>query len=679
MARLAIRNIPYAVFYDRTPASIDFNNVYDKERTDSFSFSFWLFPTDNASNSVLFQKRDEANEGYTIQFGILDDAVRFTLEGVTGNQQLNVDSDTVFTLNKWHYVTVTYDGSSNASGVTFYKNGQPLSSPTVNVDDLASNITNTTDFKFGARDGGGLPFLGSLTDWRIHNAELTATQVLTSYEDNVHASVQDHVAFSEGTGSTITSDNALTGTATAIQWVKGPMQKRLATRSTPYSLQYDAASAVVDLADDVYNADTEGAFEAWVYLPPDDASNSIILGVADSADANELFDIIIENTGDQWAVRWFSLFGGTTTNLRTPLDSVRPGVWNHIVVSSDGSAITMFVNGSVQPITVTSGSNAGSWFGDATFTTAKYSFGVLRRQSGDVGWFTGSLATTRYYSTGLTAAEVEELYYDDKVPTAKLTDEWLHTEGTGSTLTSTGTGGNDGTITGATWANGPMQKRLATRSTPYAGEFDGSASLVDFGNNYDKDGSSAFGFSFWFKTRNLVDSQSVFEKRDLGDEGYEILFGVTDGTFRFNIENTVGGQTSVDTDAPLQANRWYFVTIVYDGTNDGSGTKFYINGLLVASSVIIATFTGSSTNATDFRIGARDDASLPFNGLVTDFRIHNAELTAAEVSDAYFNNVHSSVQDYIPFSEGAGTTVTSTGAVAGTATSLTWNPNNTPF
>ena len=217
MSRFGIRDLSTAGSFDGT-AFVDFGNVYDKERTDSFSFSFWFYATGNVLNQVIFQKRDLANEGYTVQYSVLDNAIRLTMEGITGGQQLNTDSEAVFTVNKWHFVTITYDGTSLVGGVNFYRNGKILTK-VANTNTLASNITNTTDFRFGARDGGQLPLTdGMITDWRIHNAELTAAQVLDGYENNSFASVQDRVYFNEGSGQTVTSDNALAGAGTNLLW-----------------------------------------------------------------------------------------------------------------------------------------------------------------------------------------------------------------------------------------------------------------------------------------------------------------------------------------------------------------------------------------------------------------------------------------------------------------------------
>ena len=665
MPRFAIKHIPYAGEFDGSASLVDFGDVYDKERTDSFSFSFWFKPRDRTTTQIIFQKRDAANTGYEAIYGLDDGKIRMSFEGSNGNVT-SVYMDDEVIINKWQFITFTYGGTNDGSDIAWYIDGESKA-VVIATSALDANMTNATDFRIGARDDVSLPLNGLVTDFRIHNAELTAAEVSDAYFNNTHSSVQDSIPFNEGAGSTVTSTGAIAGAGTSLTWANGPMQKRLATRSTPYVLAFDGVTDDVECdGNEVSNGTTAYSMACWV------KTQSTVAGdpYAEGRDASDTPLAILQVTATGLAS---FLVRDDATNLIniSSTEAINNGQWHLIVGVRDGTTTNLYVDGRI----VNTGSDGS--LGTATTNTTR--IGAIKRIA-EEGNFLGLIGPCRSWSVALTAQEIEDFYFDNIIPQQpSMVKEYLMSEGTGSTVADTGTGGNDGTITGATWANGPMQKRLATRSTPYAGEFDGSASLVDFGNNYDKDGSSAFGFSFWFKTRNLVDSQSVFEKRDLGDEGYEILFGVTDGTFRFNIENTVGGQTSVDTDAPLQANRWYFVTIVYDGTNDGSGTKFYINGLLVASSVIIATFTGSSTNATDFRIGARDDASLPFNGLVTDFRIHNAELTAAEVSDAYFNNVHSSVQDYIPFSEGAGTTVTSTGAVAGTATSLTWNPNNTPF
>jgi hypothetical protein len=78
-------------------------------------------------------------------------------------------------------------------------------------------------------------------------------------------------------------------------------------------------------------------------------------------------------------------------------------------------------------------------------------------------------------------------------------------------------------------------------------------------------------------------------------------------------------------------NTWYHLTFTteYDGTNTTS--KIYINGVLNNS----GSFTGSQTEyfRSPFAIGdGRNYASwYPFNGEVSNVKIYNKTLTAAEV------------------------------------------------
>ncbi|WP_230682044.1 hypothetical protein, partial [Streptococcus pneumoniae] len=67
---------------------------------------------------------------------------------------------------------------------------------------------------------------------------------------------------------------------------------------------------------------------------------------------------------------------------------------------------------------------------------------------------TAKMNRVRIYSQPLTATEIADEFYSDIVNTSKLVGQYLLNEGTGSVATDSSGNGNNGTITGATWATG---------------------------------------------------------------------------------------------------------------------------------------------------------------------------------------------------------------------------------
>ena len=100
-------------------------------------------------------------------------------------------------------------------------------------------------------------------------------------------------------------------------------------------------------------------------------------------------------------------FSGTTTELSA-------GVWTHVVVQSNGTAWSMWINGVSQTMTnwFGSGSNNGNWYGDVSGTNHSLTVGV-QYVSNAIGanFYAGLLDEVTYLSGRIfTAGEVASLY-----------------------------------------------------------------------------------------------------------------------------------------------------------------------------------------------------------------------------------------------------------------------------
>ena len=98
------------------------------DRTSAFSFSLWLQPTEKQDRAVVFHRSrswtDSGSRGYEL---LLEDEVpSFSLIHFWPGNALKVRAQKPLPLHQWSHLTITYDGSSRASGVHLYLNGEPL-------------------------------------------------------------------------------------------------------------------------------------------------------------------------------------------------------------------------------------------------------------------------------------------------------------------------------------------------------------------------------------------------------------------------------------------------------------------------------------------------------------------------------------------------------------------------
>jgi hypothetical protein len=88
-------------------------------RTDAFSFSLWLRPTEPQARAVVFHRSrawtDSGSRGYELVLESMRPA--FALVHFWPGNALQVRAREPLPLDMWSHLTITYDGSSRASGL----------------------------------------------------------------------------------------------------------------------------------------------------------------------------------------------------------------------------------------------------------------------------------------------------------------------------------------------------------------------------------------------------------------------------------------------------------------------------------------------------------------------------------------------------------------------------------
>lgn len=157
----------------------DFINLGDnlnKERTDAFSWSFWIRPRIVTSQQTWYSKRSSSGVG--IEYKMLSNGrPDFTIQG-TANL-LRVQYASSLQPLTWQHIVFTYSGNSLASGCVFYLNSSIYALTTV-TNTLASSILVPDDAKFGSYNSGNY-FDGNACDFRFFNRVLTSAEVVELY------------------------------------------------------------------------------------------------------------------------------------------------------------------------------------------------------------------------------------------------------------------------------------------------------------------------------------------------------------------------------------------------------------------------------------------------------------------------------------------------------------------
>jgi len=179
--------INYAGDFDGSlPSIIEFGtDDFSFERTDAFSIEQWFYIADiHLGNAqVLVSKELPNGKGYALYLSSIDSnqGVVFRLVNTWGTNMLYADvRNTGYGFENWNHIVMTYDGSSDISGIKIYMNGVSKS-----ISFFTNNLTESTitdgKFTIGTVQVAGAEWYGYMDEIRIWNKELTFFEVTALY------------------------------------------------------------------------------------------------------------------------------------------------------------------------------------------------------------------------------------------------------------------------------------------------------------------------------------------------------------------------------------------------------------------------------------------------------------------------------------------------------------------
>ena len=141
---------------------------------DNFSISAWIMPTAPTGAIVARGKDLAQTEGYGLY---LDGGkVQVNLVRRWSDDAVRVETERAIELNRWHNLTITYDGSGVAAGICIYTDGQAQKLQ-VNLDSLHDSFETKEPLWIGGGSGPEGYFRGQIRGVRIYRAILTSDEV----------------------------------------------------------------------------------------------------------------------------------------------------------------------------------------------------------------------------------------------------------------------------------------------------------------------------------------------------------------------------------------------------------------------------------------------------------------------------------------------------------------------
>jgi len=154
---------------------INFGNINSFERTDNFSYSFWM-NTDSTTSYITIISKTPYGSWHGQELFVVNGKLRLYLIGAA--EQIEVSSTAIVNTGSWKHIIINYDGSNSASGVDIYVDGVEGSSGS---GTLTTSIVNSNNFQISGRAGNNNCFEGVIDEVLIFDRVLSGDEISALY------------------------------------------------------------------------------------------------------------------------------------------------------------------------------------------------------------------------------------------------------------------------------------------------------------------------------------------------------------------------------------------------------------------------------------------------------------------------------------------------------------------
>jgi len=543
-----------------------------------------------------------------------------------------ITSSTTYSLNDWHYVGYSYDGTT----LRGYVNGVLVGSSVV-ARQSPGNFGNgmyyyvgypsstnmvTTPGGFGLGPTGAFRF-GAM---QVYNRGINATEVLNNYNSQKNGYVEVPTAGLQ----LLLDDSSYPGTGTTWNDMSGN-GKNATLVNSPTFVSTDGGYFSLNGTNQYFTVPSGFS---------DFTSGITVLAFADFGAANSFERIIDFGQGSQddnfvlarrstTDTLTFVIVDGTSTVLSADLNNgISNNEWGFYGFKADGATYKIFnatmsvtASNTVLPTNVTRNLN---YIGESNWVADSF--------------FERYIGVVAIYNRALSDSEIDTFYnlYKDRYMGYVRSNLVLHIDpskslsypGTGNIVYDLTTNSLDGTATATTFAS------------PYM-TFNGSTSQVSITDNaLLEPGSGNWTIEVWFNLSSYSSqSQTIIGKFDpgggSGDISYAIRIGNNTGNVRCDFSD---GSTAVSTsNYTLSLNVWYQLVYVFNNVSNNIIT--YVNGSSTNTTVNNSVNSILNTTA-NLYLGSYNNGEYPqyFNGKMGIVRLYGSALSASDISKNFEAN-----------------------------------------
>ena len=444
-----------SILLDGVDDYVTMGNVLNQpnDGSDAFSISCW-YKTTNSGSQMFVAKQNNSGSfnGFSLSMEP-NNKLSFFIGTVSGSQYLYVQSanSSVHSNGNWHHLLLTYDGSQNTSGINMYFDGSSLS--LTSVQNVApSGVQSSVPFLLGAR---GLTFSnrlnGNLDEVSIYDSAINISDVWDGSGVPFDISSTNPLSWwrcGDGDTAPILTDN---GSASN----DGTMTN-FSTFSTDVPFNYksillDGVDDYINVADNnnlsFGNGTTDSPFSISAWVKMTDATRFRIVFKADNTTGNNEYGFFCDASDRINFVLYDSKSNVSRGRYYNVGLSSYQGQWINLVATYDGqggtsaqNGIKIYLNGTqVDNVDVSTGTYTAMHNGNAPLEIGKF----LTNRSN------GLMDEIAIFNVELSASDVTSIYgggTPSSLSSYSSLVSWWRFEGSGTTATDSGSGGNDGTL-----------------------------------------------------------------------------------------------------------------------------------------------------------------------------------------------------------------------------------------
>lgn len=627
--------------FDGTDDYVNMGDVFDFERTNSFSISAWIKTGADGVLMMIASKLDSTSPYPGFQFFVDTSAAGDLLyvdliSSVSLGNYIEVKGSTDINDGKWHNVAMVYSGTSAASGIKIYVDGVQESMATV-VDSLSASILNNINFEIGARDGADYSFNGSIDEARVYNRALLAAEVKKLYSMGAPKfNASQNKKLTTGLAGYWSFDGADIADVTVFDRSGGGNHGTLnngpirVLGKKGQALKFDGSNDFINVPHNTSLNASDVAIQAWI-KPAISGVNNILRKGTSSGVANYNMYLSSRYLGFNFYNGAWNSHTDTTTLL--PLNE-----WSHVaaVYSDSLNRVILYVNGN-QVLSEAE-----------TASLATNNEAVQIGVSEGVQYFPGAIDEVRIYNRALSADEVKRLYNMaaskfNAPQTKKLTDGLV----------------GYWTFDGKDVDNNKIYDRSGNNNYGYySGNSTSSAKTIGkIGQAFKFDGVDDHIAVLYSSTLNLSNNGGTISawiklnRKNIGQDRSWPLFwkqyhsnignshGLRIGPYQgpaagpIYIRTTIGDGTTLQSvtssQTPILNGTWYFVAMKWASTT----VNLYVNNILDKTDV--KTVSLQWPNNVGSFIARFGNSYGPGGGFIDEVRVYNRELSDNEIKRLY--------------------------------------------